>query len=137
MASGIISDSKRECFAQGLAYGFTPQMAAEEAGLIYTPIEAAHESQHPEIVARVNELVATAQFDMGNEHIRVARQLEVDRDFAYRLGNPAAAINATVQRAKILGVYVERFATDSKVAVSSPDQLTPDEWAAKFGSKGA
>jgi len=128
---GPLSDHSEETFAQGLAYGFTAMSAAEEAGLSVTAIEASHLSSQPHIIARVNELVATQSFDMSNEHLRVARQLEQDRDFAYRLGNPGAAINATVQRAKVLGVFVERFDTNQNIAVSNPNQLTPEEWAAR------
>jgi hypothetical protein len=102
-----------------------------------TPIEAAHLSTREDIVIRVNELLSTSHFDPANEHIKVARQLEADRDFAYRTGNPAAAINATIQRAKVLGVFVERTIQDNNVAISDPNKLTPEEWQAKFGEKGA
>jgi len=122
-----------EAFAQGLAYGFTPSMAAENAGLELTQIEAKHYSMAPHVAERVNELMKSQFFDPSNEHIRIAHQLEIDRDFAYKMGNPAAAINATVQRAKVLGVFVERIDNNTNLAVSSPDKLTPDEWAAKFG----
>jgi hypothetical protein len=132
---GILKNDAKEQFAQGLAYGFTPMSAAEHARLNLTSVEAAHLSADHEIRDRVQELVVNQQFDMSLEHIRIARQLEVDRDFAYQTGNPAAAINATVQRAKVLGVFVERTETNNKVAVSSTRELTPDEWAQKFGAK--
>lgn len=130
-----LQDKTMEDFAQGLAYGFTPAQAADNAYLDLSPIEAAHLSTQEEIVARVRELLATSHFDPANEHIKVARQLEADRDFAYRTGNPAAAINATIQRAKVLGVFVERTIQDNNIAVSNPEQLTPEEWAKKFGAK--
>ena len=124
-----------EAFAQGLAYGFTPGMAAENAGLEMTQIEAKHYSMNPDVAERVRELMQSQFFDPSNEHIRIAHQLEIDRDFAYRMGNPAAAINATIQRAKVLGVFVERVDNNMNVAVSSPDKLSPEEWTAKFGTK--
>lgn len=130
-----LADKQMEDFAQGLAYGFTPSQAADNAFLSLTPVEAAHLSTQEEVVGRIRELLATSHFDPANEHIKVARQLEADRDFAYRTGNPAAAINATIQRAKVLGVFVERTIQDNNVAVSSPDRLTPDEWAEKFGKE--
>ena len=132
-----LEDRDMENFAQGLAYGFTPAQSAENAGLDLSPVEAAHLSTHEEIVTRIKELLTTSHFDPANEHIKVARQLEADRDFAYRTGNPAAAINATIQRAKVLGVFVERTISDNNVAISDPNKLTPEEWAAKFGGKGA
>jgi ankyrin repeat protein len=132
-----LADQEKEEFAQGLAYGFTPSQAAENARMDLSPIEAAHLSTDEEIVTRIRELLATSHFDPANEHIKVARQLEADRDFAYRTGNPAAAINATIQRAKVLGVFIERTIQDNNVAVSSPEKLTPEEWAAKFGHKEA
>jgi hypothetical protein len=132
-----LEDKQHEDFAQGLAYGFTPAQAAENAFMSLTPIEAAHLSTREDIVIRVNELLSTSHFDPANEHIKVARQLEADRDFAYRTGNPAAAINATIQRAKVLGVFVERTIQDNNVAISDPNKLTPEEWQAKFGEKGA
>lgn len=122
-----------EVFAQGLAYGFSPSSAAENAGLELTDTEAAHKSADPAIQARISELLTSQQFDPSLEHLRVARQLEVDRDFAYRMGNPAAAINATVNRAKVLGIYIERLDTNQSVAVRDASQLTPEEWAVKFG----
>lgn len=132
----VLEDKTLEDFSQGLAYGFTPAQAAENAMMSVTPIEAAHMSTSEIIVKRVQELLTTTHFDPANEHIKVARQLEADRDFAYRTGNPAAAINATIQRAKVLGVFVERTIQDNNVAVSDPHKLTPEEWAAKFGGKG-
>jgi hypothetical protein len=130
-----LADKNLEDFAQGLAYGFTPSQAADQAFLGLSPVEAAHLSTDPEVVERVRELLTTSHFDPANEHIKVARQLEADRDFAYRTGNPAAAINATIQRAKVLGVFIERTIQDNNVAVSSPQQLTDEEWASKFGVK--
>jgi len=131
-----LEDRQEEDFAQGIAYGFTPAQAAENALMSLSPIEAAHLSTADHIVARVSELLATSHFDPSNEHIKVARQLEADRDFAYRTGNPAAAINATIQRAKVLGVFVERTIQENNVAISDPNKLTPEEWQAKFGEKG-
>jgi hypothetical protein len=130
---GPLTNRSYEIFAQGLAYGFSPSSAAENAGLEVTDTEAAHLSTDPEVQARVTELLSSQHFDPSLEHLRVARQLEVDRDFAYRMGNPAAAINATVNRAKVLGVFVERIISDQNVAVRSGKELTPEEWAAKFG----
>lgn len=130
-----LADKQMEDFAQGLAYGFTPSQAADNAFLSLSPVEAAHLSTLPEIVERIRELLITSHFDPVNEHIKVARQLEADRDFAYRTGNPAAAINATIQRAKVLGVFIERTIQDNNVAVSSPEKLTPGEWAEKFGKE--
>ncbi len=128
-----ISDRALEVFAQGLAYGFSPSMAAQNADLSLTDVEAAHLSSDPRVSTRIGQLLSSQNFDPSLEHLRVARQLEVDRDFAYKMGNPAAAVNATVQRAKVLGVYVERIDTNSNLAVRSGDQLSPEEWAAKFG----
>jgi len=130
-----LADKDLESFAQGIAYGFTPAQSADQAGLDWSPVEAAHMSTDPVVVERVRELLLTNHFDPLNEHIKVARQLEADRDFAYRTGNPAAAINATIQRAKVLGVFVERTITDNNVAISDPNKLTPEEWQAKFGAK--
>jgi hypothetical protein len=130
-----LDDKEMEDFAQGLAYGFTPAQAAENAFMNLTPIEAAHMSTSPEVVERIRELLTSNHFDLSNEHIKVARQLEADRDFAYRTGNPAAAINATIQRAKVLGVFVERTVTDNNVAVVSSEKLTAAEWEDKFGHK--
>lgn len=130
-----LTDKGLETFAQALAYGFTVAQAAEESDLSVSPVEASHLAANPEIMARVEELTRSQIFDMTNEHFRIAQQLVVDRDFAYKLGNPAAAINATVQRAKILGVYIERFDTVNKVAVSDAKQLTPEEWSEKFAPK--
>lgn len=132
-----LADKDLENFAQGLAYGFTPAQSADQAGLDWSPVEAAHMSTDQAVVERVRELLQTSHFDQANEHIKVARQLEADRDFAYRTGNPAAAINATIQRAKVLGVFVERTVQDNNIAVSDSRQLTPEEWQEKFGEKGA
>ena len=126
-------DQHDEMFAQALAMGFTPQMAAREAQVDLTPLEAQVLSQREDIRNRMNEIVKLDQFDLSNEHLRIARQLEIDRDFAYEVGNVNAAINATVQRGKLLGVFVERTETTNNVAVRGGNELTPDEWASKFG----
>lgn len=130
-----LADRDLEQFAQGLAYGFTPAQSAEHACLDWSAVEAAHMSTDPVVEGRIRELLLTSHFDPLNEHIKVARQLEADRDFAYRTGNPAAAINATIQRAKVLGVFVERTIQDNNIAISDPSKLTAEEWEVKFGSK--
>lgn len=126
---------EEEVFAQGLAMGFTPHSASVNAGFDITPVEAAMMSQREEIKDRVTNIVRFDQFDSSIEQLRIARQLEVDRDFAYAVGNPAAAINATVQRAKLLGLMVERVESNNNVAVRSGNDLSPEEWSAKFVPK--
>lgn len=128
-------DPGYEVFAQALAMGFTPHAASNQANLDLTPVEAAMLSQRADIRARMDEIVKLDQFDSSNEQLRIARQLEVDRDFAYAIGNPAAAINATVQRAKLLGLFVEKIDTNNNIAVRSGGELTPQEWADKFVPK--
>ena len=129
-------DPHEELFAQGLAMGFTPLQSSVESRLDMTAVEAGMLSQKPHIKGRVLEIVKLDEFDSSLEHLRIARQLEVDRDFAYEVGQPSAAINATVQRAKLLGLFVERTESTSQVAVRGGNELSPIEWAEKFGVSG-
>lgn len=125
-------EPSEEVFAQALAMGFTSIAAAEHAQVDLTPVESQMLSHREDIRKRVSEIVRLDEFDSSLEHLRIARQLEIDRDFAYQVGNPAAAINATVQRAKLLGIFVERSEHSNYVAVRSGAELTPDEWEKKF-----
>ncbi len=130
-----LSDPRLDRFAQALAFGFTPMSAAEAAGLSFENLEATIMAQDPEVVARVNEVSRNDFYDSSLEHVRIARMLEVDRDFAYRMGNPAAAINATVNRAKLLGHFVERTESRNHVALKTREDLTPEEWAKLYAPK--
>ena len=128
-----LSDPKLEHFAQSVAYGFTAKAAAEAAGLHCNPTEARMLTQQADVRARIDNVCSTRNFDSAHEKVMAAYQLEADRDFAYEMGQPGAAIAATVARAKLLGIFVEESRSTNHVAVSNPDRLTPEEWSAKFG----
>ena len=124
-------------FAQCIAYGFTVTRALDASRLDLDEIEARHLASHPDIQAKVKEVIERQVYDTEIEQIKVAHQLEQDREFAIELGQPSAAIQATVARAKVLGVFVERTSTENFVAVSNPEKLSQEEWMAKFAGKEA
>lgn len=62
----------------------------------------------PEIAARVAELRAVGAEKVGDTIATMAAQLDEDRKFAREQNSPSAAVAATVAKAKLLGLYVEK-----------------------------
>ena len=107
--AGPLQNARHERFAQELAKGASQVEAYRAAGY------AAHESSasrlltNAKISARVDELKAAAAERAIVTIYDIADQLDEDRTFAREQEAPAAAITATMGKAKVLGLIPDRI----------------------------
>lgn len=103
-----LKNERHERMAQELAKG-TPQFEAyQAAGFKGTKQVASEVAAREDVRARVNELLELAAKRAVVTVADIARQLDEDRDFAREKMAPAAAVSATLGKAKVLGLIVER-----------------------------
>jgi len=104
----VLENARHERFAQELAKGNSQIEAYRLAG--YEPVEAnaSRLIRNDKVAARVAELKAVAAEKAAITVYDIAAQLDEDRTFARDLEAPAAAISATMGKAKVLGLIVER-----------------------------
>lgn len=104
----VITNPKRERFAQELAKGLDQAAAYRKAGYTGDKTAACRAAKLPAVVARVEELQARAAKRAEVTVADIARQLDQDRAFARKKGQASAAVSATLGKAKVLGLVVER-----------------------------
>jgi phage terminase small subunit len=103
-----LANAKHEIFAQELAKGKTQAEAHALAGLSPNDGHAARTAARADVKARVAELLAVvAERAIVTIH-DIADQLDEDRLFAREQEAPAAAIQATMGKAKVLGLLTEK-----------------------------
>jgi len=104
----VLNNPKHERFAQELAKGRTQLDAYVAAG--YRPDDgaAARLSGNVRVRERVAELQRKAAERVEITVADIARQLDEDREFALECKSPAAAVSATLGKAKVLGLVKER-----------------------------
>lgn len=91
-------------------------------------VEACKLAAHPKVALRLDELRAAHRERHQCTVDDIVRQLDEDRDFAREHETPAAAISATMGKAKLLGFLTDK----SEVAMTlrrTADDLTDDELA--------
>lgn len=90
--------------------------------------EACKLAAHPKVATRLDELRAVHRERHQCTVDDIVKQLDEDREFAREHETPAAAISATMGKAKLLGFLTDK----SEVAVTlkrTADDLTDDELA--------
>lgn len=114
--SGPLKNSRHERFAQELAKGKSQVEAYRLAG--YRPDDGAacRLSGNVRIVDRTNELKARAAEKVVVTVADIAQQLDEDREFARQLNVPAAAVSATMGKAKVLGLLEDKSKVDITTA---------------------
>lgn len=106
--TGPLQNGRHERMAQELAKG-TEQFAAYRlAGFRGTKPAASKVAHREDVRARVAELLERGARRAEITVADIARQLDEDRDFAREKLAPAAAVSATLGKAKVLGLIVER-----------------------------
>lgn len=106
--AGPLKNARQEKFAQELAKGKSQVDAYTAAG--YRPDDgaAARLSGNVRVAARVAELQARAAEKAVVTAADIVRQLDEDREFAKACGSAAAAVSASMGKAKVLGLIKER-----------------------------
>jgi len=72
---------------------------------------------HPEVIRIVDETRAWRNEKLAHTINDVIAQLQRDRDFAYQMSNPAAAIQATSMIGRVLGALEPGQRTPAKITI--------------------
>jgi phosphohistidine phosphatase SixA len=110
----ILSNARHERFAQELAKGATADEAYQLAGFKANRGNASRLKANENTVARVEEILSAAARRAETTIYDIADQLDEDRQFARDLSVPGAAITATMGKAKVLGLLVDRSEVTGK-----------------------
>jgi len=105
---GPLKNARHERFAQELAKGKSQAQAYIDSGYRPDTGAAARLSAKVRVQERCEELKARAAAKAETTVADIARQLDEDRDFAKGNGHSAAAVSATLGKAKVLGLIKER-----------------------------
>lgn len=131
----VLKNPKHEIFAQGVAKGMTAVAAYAAAGYkphLGNPARLLSEndirSRVFEIQSAVNERAIKA---MALTKGDIVAQLVQDRELAYRVEAPGAAIQASMGQAKILGHITDKH----MVGIRRIEDMTEDEALALLGEK--
>ena len=123
---------RRETLARELAAGATVRAAmvaagytekSARSGLIRHGRKLVSPWDHPEVAAQVAEIREGARRRAVVTTADIARQLDEDREFAYREKKPSAAIQATMGKAKVLGLIVDKM----DLTMKPIEEMTEDE----------
>jgi hypothetical protein len=105
---GPLNNERHERMAQELAKGADQSAAHRLAGFSGKRAAASEMAARPEIQARVTELLERGAKRAEITVADIARQLDEDRAFAREKLAPAAAVTATMGKAKVLGLIIDR-----------------------------
>lgn len=106
--AGPLKNARHERFAQELAKGRAAVDAYAAAGYAANRSHASRLVADGNVSARVEELKARAAVKVEVTVADIARQLDEDREFAKTCGQAGAAVSASLGKAKVLGLIVDR-----------------------------
>jgi hypothetical protein len=104
----VLSNAKHERFAQELAKGKTADEAYVMAGFKENRSNAARLNAKEHIRSRVEQIQGRAAEKAAVTVKDIAAQLDEDRAFARQVGSAAASVSATMGKAKVLGLVIEK-----------------------------
>lgn len=106
--AGPLKNDQHERLAQGLAKGSTDIDAYRAAGYKGGRPAAWDICRREDVKARVAELQARAAAKVEVTVADIARQLDEDREFAKGVNQAGAMVSASLGKAKVLGLIVDR-----------------------------
>lgn len=109
---GPLINGMHERFAQELAKGRLQLEAYLDVGYKGGKAQACRLAAKQHIRARMEEIQKRAAKRAEITVADIAMQLDEDREFARRLEVPAAAVSATMGKAKVLGLIVDKTRVD-------------------------
>lgn len=115
--SGPLKNSRHETMAQEMAKGTDQTEAHRLAGGTGKRAAACMIARRPDVRARVAEILARAAAKTEITVADIAHQLDEDRAFAKKMEAPAAMVSATMGKAKVLGLIIEK----TKTEITNPD----------------
>jgi hypothetical protein len=107
--TGPLKNARHERFAQELAKGSPASAAYEAAGYAPSEPNSSRLTRNDKVAARVSELKERAAEKAVITAADIARQLDEDRAFAKENKHSAAAVSATLGKAKVLGLIADRL----------------------------
>jgi phage terminase small subunit len=129
-AMPVLANARHERFAQSLAQGKSATEAMRDAG--YTdPRNSTRLTKNDEISSRVAELKGQAAANTVTTVEDIARQLDEDRAFARENGAAAAAVAATLGKAKVLGLVVDKAENVNYNVDVTDEPASEEDWAAE------
>jgi hypothetical protein len=105
---GALKNARHERFAQELAKGKSQVDAYAAAGFKPNRSHAARLVANGNISARIEELKEKAAEKAAITAADIAKQLDEDREFARQNTHSGAAVQATMGKAKVLGLIKDR-----------------------------
>lgn len=115
----VLANSKHERFAQGIAKGQSADEAYVGAGFKPNRGNASRLKANESILGRVAELQNKAAAKVVLTIEDIAAQLDEDRVFAKACGSASAAVAATMGKAKVLGLIVDRSELSGNLDITS------------------
>ncbi|MER9580480.1 hypothetical protein [Mesorhizobium sp. M0276] len=136
----MLQNTRHECYARHRAKGKSIDEAYALAGYRPNRGNAARLNANESIKVRVAELQGEAAERAIVTIESIARQLDDDRQLARELGQAAAAVNATMSKAKIYGLVTDRHEVESvaRKPMREPGaapQMSLQEWEERFKPK--
>jgi len=132
----VLSNAKHELFCQQLALGNTASEAYELAGYKPSRSNASVLKANQNISDRLDEILQESKKKVIGqiEHTRdtLLSELEEERKLALKRGQASAAVAATMGKAKILGLIIDRREVSD---VGPFDALTDEELVALAAKK--
>lgn len=135
---GPLKNARHERFAQERAKGKSVDASYSAAGFKPHRGNAHRLSTNESVVARVTELQTRAAEKAEVTVADIARQLDEDREFAKTCGQAGAAVSASLGKAKVLGLIVDRQEhTGKNGGPIEYRDLSDDEVAARIAAHEA
>ena len=110
----VLKNTRHERFAQNLAKGMSATEAYETAGYKANGPNAGRMTKNDEIVKRIAELQNRAAEKTGYTIVKATAELEEARQLATTEKNPAAMVSASMGKAKVNGLLVDKHLVGMK-----------------------
>lgn len=127
----VLDNSRHEAFAQHLAKGLSASEAYTKAGYADSRSAASRLLTNVNVKARLAELQSRAAERTIVTVEDIAKQLDEDRTFARENGAAAAAVSATLGKAKVLGLIVDKAENVNLNYDVTDEPDTEADWAAE------
>lgn len=127
----VLDNARHERFAQELAKGKSATEAMTAAGYRSDRGNASRLTANDNISQRVAELKGRAAERAITTVEDIARQLDEDRLFARANGAAAAAVSATLGKAKVLGLIVDKAENVQYNVDVTDEPASEDAWASE------
>ena len=110
----VLKNARHEKFAQNLAKGMSATEAYEKAGYKLSEAHASRLAGNGKVQARIAELQNRAAEKTGYTIVKATAELEEARELAATEKNPAAMVSASMGKAKVNGLLVDKHLVGMK-----------------------